>query len=378
MMPAPPPTAGERSPAADPAVDLTAYGWDAAWAEAFRPHAAEGLVPGRVVIEFNHLLRVCTAAGDVQAQHAGRLRHAAEGRHALAAVGDWVALRHRPSERTATIEAILPRRSQFSRKAAGELTEQQVVAANIDVVFVVMGLDRDYNPRRLERYLVLAADSGARAHVVLSKADLVEAATLEARLAECRTLAPGCAVHASSVRDGRGLDEVRAALGPGRTGTLLGSSGAGKSTLINHLIGSEMLATGEVRASDQRGRHTTRHRQLVLLPGGGLLIDTPGMRELQLWTAPEAAESTFDDIEALAAGCHFTDCRHRSEPRCAVRAAVEAGDLAASRLESFHKLQDEARSLQSRQDVRERLVERARSKTIAKAARQLYRARDRQ
>jgi ribosome biogenesis GTPase len=293
-------------------------------------------------------------------------------------VGDWVALRHRPSERTATIEAILPRRSQFSRKAAGELTEQQVVAANIDVVFVVMGLDRDYNPRRLERYLVLAADSGARAHVVLSKADLVEAATLEARLAECRTLAPGCAVHASSVRDGRGLDEVRAALGPGRTGTLLGSSGAGKSTLINHLIGSEMLATGEVRASDQRGRHTTRHRQLVLLPGGGLLIDTPGMRELQLWTAPEAAESTFDDIEALAAGCHFTDCRHRSEPRCAVRAAVEAGDLAASRLESFHKLQDEARSLQSRQDVRERLVERARSKTIAKAARQLYRARDRQ
>lgn len=377
-MPAPPPTADDPSPAADPAVDLTAYGWDAAWAGAFVPYAAEGLVPGRVVIEFNYLLRVCTAAGEVQAQHAGRLRHTASGRHALAAVGDWVALRARASERTATIEAVLPRRSQFSRKAAGELTEQQVVAANIDVVFVVMGLDRDYNPRRLERYLVLARDSGARAHVVLSKADLVDDAAVEARLAECRALAPGCDVHASSVRDGRGLEAVRAALGPGRTGALLGSSGAGKSTLINHLLGHELLATGEVRASDQRGRHTTRHRQLVLLPGGGLLIDTPGMRELQLWTAPDATESSFDDIEALASGCHFTDCRHRSEPRCAVRAAVEAGEIPASRLESFHKLQDEARSLQSRQDVRERIVERARSKTIAKAARQLYRARDRQ
>lgn len=377
-MPAPPPTADDPSPAAVPAVDLTDYGWDPAWADAFAPHAAEGLVPGRVVIEFNYLLRVCTAGGEVQAQHAGRLRHEAAGRHALAAVGDWVALRMRPAERTATIEAVLPRRSQFSRKAAGDLTEQQVVAANIDIVFVVMGLDRDYNPRRLERYLVLARDSGARAIVVLSKADLVDAPTLDARLAECRALAPGGDVHASSVRDGRGLAEVRAALGPGRTGALLGSSGAGKSTLVNHLIGHDLLATGEVRPSDQRGRHTTRHRQLVLLPGGGLLIDTPGMRELQLWTAPDATESSFDDIEALAVGCHFGDCRHRTEPRCAVRAAVEDGRLDAARLESFHKLQDESRSLQSRQDVRARLVERARSKTIAKAARDLYRSRDRQ
>ncbi|MFO1078985.1 MAG: ribosome small subunit-dependent GTPase A, partial [Planctomycetota bacterium] len=331
-MPAPPDTDDPSSTA----VDLAVYGWDAAWAEAFAAHAAAGLVPGRVVIEFNHLLRVATAEGDVQAQHSGRLRHSAEGRHAMAAVGDWVALLPRAAEKTATIEAILPRRSHFSRKAAGDLTEQQVVAANIDVVLLLMGLDRDYNPRRLERYLVLARDSGARPVVVLSKADLVDADVLAARLDECAQAAPGLAVLAVSVRDGRGVDDVRALLAAGQTGALLGSSGAGKSTLINHLVGQDLLATGEVRPSDSRGRHTTRHRQLVVLPGGGLLIDTPGMRELQLWTAPDTADATFEDIEAIAAACHFTNCRHRTEPRCAVRAAVDAGTLDAGRLESFH------------------------------------------
>lgn len=377
MMPAPPPTTDDSASTTAPAVDLAAYGWDDGWAAAFAPFAADGLVPGRVVIEFNHLLRVCTAAGDVQAQHAGRLRHTAEGRHDMAAVGDWVALLARSRERTATIEALLPRRSHFSRKAAGDLTEQQVVAANIDCVFLVMGLDGDYNPRRLERYLVLARESGATPHVVLSKADLVDDATLAARLDECRESAPGVDVYAVSARDGRGLDRVRDALPPGVTGALLGSSGAGKSTIINHLLGADVLATNEVRASDSRGRHTTRHRQLVALPWGGLLIDTPGMRELQLWTAPDAAETSFEDIETLAAGCHFTDCRHRNEPRCAVRAAVDGGGLDASRLESFHKLQDEARSLQARQDVRGRIVERAQGKVMSRAVKQFYRMRDR-
>ncbi len=220
----------------------------------------------------------------------------------------------------------MPRRTHFSRKAAGELTEQQVVAANIDVVFLVMGLDRDYNPRRLERYLLLARESGATPHVLLSKADLCD--DLTAPLAEIGALAPGVALDAVSVRDGRGLDAVRPAIGPGQTGALLGSSGAGKSTLINALLGQDRLATKAVRASDSRGRHTTRHRQLVPLPGGGLLIDTPGMRELQLWAAAETADpaaTSFEDIDALAAGCHFTNCRHLSEPRCAVREAVAEG-----------------------------------------------------
>lgn len=370
-----PPSQVDPEVATDAPVDLGAYGWDGGWSDAFGPHRLAGLVPGRVAIEFNHLLRVTTATGDITAQHAGRLLHEAAGRHALAAVGDWVAIRPTPGERAGTIEAILPRRSQFSRKAAGDLTEEQVVAANIDVVFIVMGLDRDYNPRRLERYLLLAHESGATPHVLLSKADLVE--STEAYVDECRAAAPAWEVTPVSVRDGRGIERVRAAIEPGQTGALLGSSGTGKSTLINHLIGQDVLDTAAVRASDSRGRHTTRHRQLVLLPGGGLLIDTPGMRELQLWTAPEAADTSFEDIEALAVDCHFTNCRHRSEPRCAVRRAVEEGRLDSSRLESFHKLEEEARALQAKQDVRERVVARAQSKTIARSLRQLYRTRDR-
>ena len=259
------------------------------WADAFAPHAAQGLAPARVAIEFNHLFRLYTGEGELQAQHAGRVLHEAAGRHALAAVGDWVAIRPRLEERTATIEAILPRRSHFSRKAAGELTEQQVVAANIDVVFLVMGLDRDYNPRRLERYLLLARESGAVPHVLLSKADLVD--ETGPAVEEIQRLAPGVPVDAVSVRDGRGLTVLRRAIGPGQTGALLGSSGAGKSTLINALLGEDRLATNTVRESDSRGRHTTRHRQLVPMPGGGLLIDTPGMRELQLWTTPEGGDA---------------------------------------------------------------------------------------
>ena len=374
-MPGLPPTTDDALEPSTTPVDLALYGWDAGWEAAFRPFAAEGLTPARVAIEYNHLLRLYTTSGDVRAQHSGKLLHSATGRHAMAAVGDWVAIRRNPGERTAVIEAILPRRTHFSRKAAGELTEQQVVAANLDVVFIVMGLDRDYNPRRLERYLVLVQDSGARPQVLLSKADLV--ADVAPQIAECEAVAPGADVYAVSVRDGRGLDRVRSALLAGQTGALLGSSGAGKSTLINHLLGSELLATGAVRASDQRGRHTTRHRQLVPLPGGGLLIDTPGMRELQLWTAPETTTTSFEDIDALAPGCHFSDCRHRSEPRCAVRAAVDDGRLDASRLESFHKLQDETKSLEARQDVRGRIVERAQGKILSRAVKQFYRGRDR-
>ncbi|MEP7119114.1 MAG: ribosome small subunit-dependent GTPase A [Acidobacteriota bacterium] len=377
-MPGSPPTDADASPALAaeaPPIDLALYGWDNRWAEVFRPYAADGLTPARVAIEYNHLLRLYTAHGDVRGQHAGKLLHEAVGRQAMAAVGDWVAIRTNPGERSATIEAILPRRSHFSRKAAGALTEQQVVAANIDVVFIVMGLDRDYNPRRLERYLVMATESGATPLVLLSKADLSDAVATQ--LEESRAAAPGVEVVAVSVRDGRGVDTVRSAIRPGQTGTLLGSSGAGKSTLINQLLGHDMLATAAVRVSDSRGRHTTRHRQLVPMPGGGLLIDTPGMRELQLWTAPDAPQASFEDIEALAEGCHFTNCLHRSEPRCAVREAVAEGRLDPARLESFYKLQSEARALGAKQDVRERVQERAQAKSITRALHQHYRSRER-
>lgn len=365
---------GERLYPSSVSFDLADLGWDARWAEAFGPHAARGLVPGRVAIEFNHIYRVYAASGELRAEQAGRVRHRAEGRHELAAVGDWVAIRPSSSDRTGTIDAVLPRRSKFSRKVAGELTEEQVVAANIDAVFLVMGLDHDFNPRRLERYLLLAYESGAAPVVLLSKADVVE--HVDAYVREAARLAPGTPVHALSARAGTGLDVVQPYLGPGRTGALLGSSGVGKSTLINALMGTELLPTREVRASDSRGRHTTRHRQLILLPGQGLLIDTPGMRELQLWDVAGAVSDAFDDIEAIAAGCHFTDCRHRDEPRCAVKAAVGEGRLEPSRLASYHKLQDELKAFETRRDVRAQIDEKRRNKTVSRSLKQLYKDRD--
>jgi ribosome biogenesis GTPase len=365
------------------AIDLTELGWDERWAEVFAPYAGSEVVPGRVAIEFNHIYRVFTADGEINAQQTGRILHRAEGRHDLAAVGDWVALKR--SGTSGTIEAILPRRSKFSRKVAGELTEEQVVAANIDIAFLIMGLDHDYNPRRLERYLLLSYESGAKPVILLNKADLAD--DLTARIAEASAIAPGTPVHAMSAKPKSGhvshaaasaVDIVEQYLGRGRTGALLGSSGVGKSTLINALVGSERLETKEVREHDSRGRHTTRHRQLIVLPGDkGLLIDTPGMRELQLWVAETAAES-FEDIEALAAGCHFTDCRHRDEPRCAVKRAVEEGTLPAERLANFHKLQDEIQALDARKAARAQIDAKRRWKTVSKSAKQLYKDRGRE
>ena len=288
-------------------------------------------------------------------------------------------------ERTGTIEAILPRRSKFSRKVAGELTEEQVVAANIDTVFLVMGLDGDYNLRRLERYLLTSYESGAQPGRAAEQGRSGRP-TPPTAVAEIAALAPGVPVHAITAvsrehDDGTvsppDVAVVERYLGVGRTGALLGSSGAGKSTLINALSGNAVLKTAEVRRSDSRGRHTTRHRQLIVLPGRGLLIDTPGMRELQLWDVRMRRTDAFEDIAALAAGCHFTDCRHQDEPRCAVKAAIAAGTLAADRLASYFKLQDEMRTFEGRRDVRAQIDEKRRSKTGSRAMKQLYKDRER-
>jgi ribosome biogenesis GTPase len=349
-------------------VTLDDLGWTARFADAFAPHQAAGLEPARISLEHTHIYRVIAPDGERLARVAGKLRHDARRRADFPAVGDWVALEPAAAGHEARIRAVLPRATHFSRRAAGNPTEEQVVAANIDVVFLVSGLDHDFNPRRIERYLVTAWESGAAPVIVLNKADLV--ADPEAFAAEVRAIAPGVPVVTVSAKVPESLDALRRQLTAGRTAALLGSSGVGKSSIANALIGDEILRTHEVRESDSRGRHTTTGRQLILLPGGGILIDTPGMRELQLWDATEPPIGAFSDIATLGEGCRFRDCRHATEPGCAVVAAAAAGTLAPARLESFRKLQQEQALLATQQDERTRIEQKRAGKIGAKALRQ--------
>lgn len=344
--------------------DLQKLGWDDRWAGAFEAHRAAGLLPARVALEHTHIYRVIAGGEERLARVAGRMRHRAASRADFPAVGDWVAIDD-AKHGDARIRAVLPRRSRFSRRAAGDPTEEQIVAANIDTVFLVAGLDGDFNPRRIERYLLVAQESGASPVIVLNKADLVEDAA--ARADVMRAAAPGIPVHTVSCRVAATLVPLREYLAEGRTGALLGSSGVGKSTIVNRLVGFDMLATREVRLSDSRGRHTSTSRQMVLLPEGGIVIDTPGMREIQLWDTGEGMAGAFRDVEALGAECRFRDCRHRQEPGCAVRGAVDRGDLSPQRLESYHKLQDEQTHHAHQLDERAQLDEKRRARAMSKA-----------
>lgn len=343
---------------------LDDLGWSPALAIAFEDYRAKGWQPARVSLEHTHIYRVLTTEAEQLARVSGRLRHLAAQRTEFPAVGDWVAVEH--ASGGVRIHAVLPRRTKFSRRAAGDITEEQVVAANVDVVFLVSALDRDFNPRRIERYLLTAWESGASPVIVLNKADLVDdvAPFIEA----VRPIAVGVPIVPISVRVAESVGDLRGFLGRGRTGALLGSSGVGKSSIVNALLGEERLRTREVRPSDSRGRHTSTARELLRLPGhAGILIDTPGMRELQLWDAADSMGSAFADIENLAADCRFRNCRHRGEPGCAVAAAAAEGRLSPIRLESFHKLQDE-QAFQDRQvDQRSALEQKRRFKVLTKA-----------
>jgi ribosome biogenesis GTPase / thiamine phosphate phosphatase len=336
---------------------LQDLGWTDSHTTDFEPHAADGLVAARISEQHRGAYIVLTELGELRADLAGRLSHEAAGAGDLPAVGDWVAVAPRPGEGAATIQAVLPRRTKFSRKVAMAAAEEQVLAANVDTVFLLTSLNEDFNLRRLERYLTLAWESGAQPVIVLTKTDLCPA--VELRVLEVEAIAFGVAVHPISSVTGDGLDLVRSYLAPGRTVALLGSSGVGKSTLVNTLAGEEILATQEIRA-DGEGRHTTSHRQLVLLPEGGLVLDTPGMRELQLWESADGLEETFEDVAELAVRCRFTDCAHRTEPGCAIQAALDDGSLPFGRWASYQKLQRELAHLERRLDKRAQSEERKR------------------
>lgn len=356
---------------------LDELGWNDSFAAAFAPYAEQGLVPARVVAQ-KGLTQVSTGEVETYADLAGKLRHELKGPGGAAgypAVGDWVALRPSTGDGRAVIHAILPRKSKFSRKTPGHRTEEQVVAANVDTIFLVSGLDGDFNPRRIERYLTAAWDSGAQPVVVLNKVDRCD--DPEGCLLEAQSIAMGVPVHRVSALTGENVGELASYLGPGQTVGLLGSSGVGKSTLTNRLLGREVQRTAEVREGDDRGRHTTTHRELFVAPTGGLLIDTPGLREIQLWEGDQGIESAFADVEELAEGCRFADCQHQGEPGCAVEAAAESGELPPERLESYRKLQRELRQIQIRQDEIARIQEKKKSKTLQRALREHYRLKPR-
>ncbi|MBP1657826.1 MAG: GTPase RsgA [Bacteroidetes bacterium] len=347
---------GERFPA------LLHLGWRPFFEEQFAGHAGEGFAPARVIIRQKNRYVLSDGIQEWSAEIAGRIHYTARTAGDYPAVGDWVVVRTRQNEGTATIHAIIPRTSSFVRKIPGTREEEQVVAANIDTAFLVNAFDAGVNLRRIERYLVLIATSGARPVIILNKADLDPGA--EEIVQDVRTAFADIPVLLTSATEGSGLQEVSGLVPPGETAAMLGPSGVGKSTIVNALLGREHFATDEVRSVDRKGRHRTSHRELVVLPSGGLLIDTPGMRELQLWEVDAEVQDTFDDIEALAMECKFRDCKHSGEPGCAVRAALEEGTLDPGRLESFAKLQREAAYQRRRTNKAEQLREKQRWKKL--------------
>jgi ribosome biogenesis GTPase len=348
---------------------LDGLGWSSFFAKNFESHWQESYTVGRVALEHKNTYILYTEHGEIVAEVTGKMQYRASGRGDFPAVGDWVVIRVTETENRAMIHAVLPRKSTFSRKTVGARTEEQIIATNIDTVFLISGLDGDLNLRRIERYLILVWESGANPIIVLNKADLCT--DLERRREDVETIALGVPIIVLSALNNQGLDTLAPYLGKGQTVALLGSSGVGKSTLTNQLAGKELQAVQEVRQGDDRGRHTTTHRELIVLPSGGLIIDTPGMREIQIWAGDEGLQETFTDIERLAQQCRFQDCQHECEPGCAVQQALEDGTLDAQRFLSYQKLQKELDYLARKQDQKASLIEKERWKKITKSLRKM-------
>jgi len=345
---------------------ITQYGWTDLLAEVFAPHAAAGHTPARVIAQHRDGYLVVTNEGELRANLSGRLHHEAQEADPPS-VGDWVALALNPADGAAVIEAVLPRRTVLPRRAADSLGKLQVIAANIDVVFVVSSMNADLNPRRIERYLAAAWQSGARPVVVLTKSDLSD--DPEGEAADIVALADGAPVLRVSAREGLGLEALLAQVAPGEVCVLIGSSGVGKSTLVNAFLGEARMTTQAIREADDQGRHTTSSRQLVLLPGGALLLDTPGIREVGLIDVDEGMSEAFDDIERLALDCRFNDCGHSHEPGCAIQAALGSGALDPGRWANFQKLGAELAAVEQKADRIAKAAERRKSAALSKTYR---------
>jgi len=356
-------------------MSISRWGWDAYFEALWNGGERENFVPARVVGQQRKFWRVASDSGEGWAEAAGKLRLAAEEQADWPAVGDWVAVDLHHVGDSALIQEVLPRRSRFVRKAAGRNMEEQVIAANVDTVLLVCALDGDFNLRRVERYLAQCWESGAKPVIVLNKADAC--ADLQEKAVAMERVALGAAVCVISAKTGLGLDGLEQFLKPRQTLAMLGSSGVGKSTLANRLLGHARQEVREVSESDSRGRHTTTSRELFLLPGGALLMDTPGLRELQLWDAEDGLTRTFAEIDELAERCRFSDCRHEGEAGCAVRAALDAGLLDPARLENRRKLLREQEFLQRKVDPQARQEQKEQWKRIHRAARQKYQQRQR-
>lgn len=349
-------------------------GWDAYFKALWNSAETENCVPARVVSQQRGMWRVAGEFEECWAEASGRLRKASEEGGDWPAVGDWVGAEIRAGQTMAEIQWVLPRRSRFVRKVAGKQVAEQVIAANIDAALIVAGLDGDFNVRRIERYLAQCWESGARPAIVLNKTDAC--ADFRKRAAETERIAVGVPVFLVSGKTGQGLDALEEHFKKGQTIVVLGSSGVGKSTLVNCLLQEERQATHAVRENDSRGRHTTTSRQLFMLSSGAMVIDTPGLRELQLWNAGEGLFQTFADIDELAAQCRFGDCRHENEPGCAVQAALGSGIIDTGRWESWRKLQCEQEFLLRKINPQARQAEKKRVKVIMRQVKDKYQNRD--
>lgn len=342
-----------------PLMDLVSLGWNTEFEKAFAPYRAKGWVPARLIRETPINYSAFLGDGEeVDVILSGRLWHAASCDADLPAVGDWVAVELGNENHDHVIRERLPRRTCFCRKMPGNSSQAQVIGANVDIVAVVTDAGPDFNLRRMERYFSLIGRSGAKAVVLVNKSDLFSAADCRRAAAEIGALWSEAAVHVTSALNNRGLKVLKSYLTKGATMCIVGSSGTGKSTLVNQLYGEEWQWTGEVNETTGKGRHTTTSRELVPLPGGAMLIDNPGMREIQMWTDETTLRESFADIEALTAGCRFADCRHRKDAGCAVRGAMEQGGIDPARYESFLNLENEIARLRKRMEKRQMAVER--------------------